>query len=157
MSVLIKGMELPEDCANCIFKINKHYSGDEWYYACALNSKDIFEDEKGRLQDCPLIEMPEFNIIKKAPTGCVALMKHQQWVPCSERLPEEDTDVLICYRYKQDEGDTSNIKIDITSYGTVCLGGRAIQFLKEWREPFAFFHLNYEVIAWMPLPEPYNE
>lgn len=93
-----------------------------------------------------------FNALFDLPT----IEAEPRWIPCSERLPEEDTDVLICYRYKQDEGDTSNIKIDITSYGTVCLGGRAIQFLKEWREPFAFFHLNYEVIAWMPLPEPYK-
>ena len=81
----------------------------------------------------------------------------QRWIPCSERLPEEDTEVLISYRYKEGEGDTDHVNIDITSYGTVCFGGREIHTLKEWRQPFDYFHANYEVIAWMPLPTPYRE
>ena len=81
----------------------------------------------------------------------------QRWIPCSERLPEEDTEVLISYRYKEGEGDTDHVNIDITSYGTTCFGGREIHTLKEWRQPFDYFHANYEVIAWMPLPEPYKE
>ena len=81
----------------------------------------------------------------------------QRWIPCSERVPEEDTEVLISYRYKEGEGDTDHVNIDITSYGTVCFGGREIHTLKEWRQPFDYFHANYEVIAWMPLPEPYRE
>ena len=80
-----------------------------------------------------------------------------RWIPCSERLPEEDTEVLISYRYKEGEGDTDHVNIDITSYGTVCFGGREIHTLKEWRQPFDYFHANYEVIAWMPLPTPYRE
>ena len=79
-----------------------------------------------------------------------------QWIPCGERLPEEDTEVLISYRYKEGEGDTDHVNIDITSYGTVCFGGREIHTLKEWRQPFDYFHANYEVIAWMPLPKPYK-
>lgn len=84
-------------------------------------------------------------------------IEYQPWIPCSERLPEEDTEVLISYRYKEGEGDTDHVNIDITSYGTVCFGGREIHTLKEWRQPFDYFHANYEVIAWMPLPEPYKE
>ena len=78
------------------------------------------------------------------------------WIPCSEKLPEEDTEVLISYRYKEGEGDTDHVNIDITSYGTTCFGGREIHTLKEWRQPFDYFHANYEVTAWMPLPEPWK-
>ena len=92
--------------------------------------------------------------IKNLPT---AEPRKGRWIPVSERLPEEDNDVLISYRYKDGEGDTSHVEIDITSYGTVCFGGRQIHTLKEWRQPFDYFHTNYEVIAWMPLPEPYRE
>ena len=93
---------------------------------------------------------------KEEQERAIALIKSRQWIPCSEKLPEEDTEVLISYRYKEGEGDTDHVNIDITSYGTVCFGGREIHTLKEWRQPFDYFHANYEVIAWRPLPEPYR-
>lgn len=86
-----------------------------------------------------------------------------QWIPCSVRLPEEDTDVLITYRYKEGEGDTTHAYIDITSYGDMFFGGNPVHDsqsgnrVKHWRQPFAYFTSNYEVIAWMSLPEPWKE
>lgn len=80
-----------------------------------------------------------------------------EWIPCSERMPAEDEDVLISYRYKEGEGDASHINIDITSYGQMYFGGNKVGDYKHWRIPFEFFESNYEVIAWMPLPEPYKE
>lgn len=58
-----------------------------------------------------------------------------KWIPCSERLPETRNNILICQRsgyvsigyYSQKEF------LDLNSY------------------PFE------NVIAWQPLPEPYNE
>ena len=50
-----------------------------------------------------------------------------RWVLCSERMPDEETNYLICT-------ERGRIGIDLYSY---TLG---------W--------LTYDVIAWMPLPEP---
>ena len=80
----------------------------------------------------------------------------QRWIPCSERLPEEDVEVLITYRYKEGEGDTSHADIDITTYGQMYFGGNKVENHKHWRQPFEYFESNYEVVAWMPLPEPYR-
>lgn len=80
-----------------------------------------------------------------------------QWIPCSERLPEEGVKVLISYRYKEGEGDTSHIDIDITTYGQMYFGGNKVGNHKHWRAPFEYFESNYEVVAWMPLPEPFTE
>lgn len=80
----------------------------------------------------------------------------ERWIPCSERLPEEDVEVLITYRYKEGEGDTSHADIDITTYGQMYFGGNKVGNHKHWRQPFECFESNYEVVAWMPLPEPYK-
>ena len=77
----------------------------------------------------------------------------QRWIPVTEKLPEEDTEVLISYRYKEGEGDTSHIEIDITTYGTMYIG---LTKVKDWRPPFEYFYSNYEIIAWMSLPSPYK-
>ena len=63
------------------------------------------------------------------------------WIPCSERLPEEETDVLIC-------NANGDIAISRGSYST------------EAEDDFIWYTSGWrfgKVIAWMPLPEPYKE
>lgn len=90
------------------------------------------------------------------PDGVPTIESRPRWIPVTERLPEEDVAVLVSYRYKEGEGDTSQLNINITSYGQMYFGGNKVE-IHHWREPFKYFHNNYEVIAWMPLPEPYRE
>lgn len=52
MSVLIKGIEMPDDCKTCELC---HYDDDLWGF-CFVNDEKIAE--KGRRDDCPLIEVP---------------------------------------------------------------------------------------------------
>ena len=92
-----------------------------------------------------------------AKTYVEQLPSAQQWIPCSEMLPEEDVEVLITYRYKEGEGDTSHADMDITTYGQMYFGGNKVGNHKHWRQPFEYFESNYEVVAWMPLPSPYRE
>lgn len=96
-------------------------------------------------------------VVNEAADMAIKAIEAQEWIPCSERLPEDDVMVLISYRYKEGEGDTSHTYIDITTYGQMYFGGNKVGDHKHWRAPFEYFESNYEVIAWMPLPEPYKE
>lgn len=80
----------------------------------------------------------------------------QSWIPVTERLPEEDKEVLITYKGKGDELDKPYSNIDITTYGQMYFGGNKVGNYKHWRSPFQYFNDNYEVTAWMPMPEAYE-
>lgn len=60
----------------------------------------------------------------------------QRWIPCSERLPEHRLYVLVTYKYE---------------YGLIDNG------ITWYSETENKWNTSREVIAWMPLPEPYRE
>ena len=62
----------------------------------------------------------------------------QRWIPCNDRLPEGDTRVLCCTLNKK---GVPNIVLGyyIPESGCWACG------------------MNSNVVAWMPLPEPYEE
>ena len=69
----------------------------------------------------------------------------QQWIPCSERMPECDyTDVLICV-YDKRKGCEKDYYI-ISAYTSG----------KHWEPTLAVDMTDLDVVAWMPLPEPYK-
>ena len=69
----------------------------------------------------------------------------QQWIPCSERLPEDDTLMLV--NYIDSRPDAMDRWIGWHEMENVWyIDGEA-----HSRE------FGNEVIAWMPLPEPYRE
>ena len=64
------------------------------------------------------------------------------WTPCSERLPEEETDVFVC---------NANGDIEIS---------RGSLYNTEVKDYFIWHTTRWrfgEPIAWMPLPKPYQE
>lgn len=63
----------------------------------------------------------------------------QQWIPCSERLPEGD--VLCCDIHK-------NLMIGYVFVSESSNTGYNAESEQEYM---------YDCIAWMPLPEPYTE
>ena len=77
-----------------------------------------------------------------------ALPSAQQWIPCSERLPEAYVDVLVWFEYYR-YGDY-NCLYQMHGIGT---------YIKEYDS----WIINHEtgwgklrVFAWMPLPEPWK-
>ena len=64
------------------------------------------------------------------------------WIPVSERLPTGQTEVIASIH--DDSGDTP---FDYTASGWVTDDG------EYW---IVDGEINYHVIAWMPLPEPYK-
>ena len=63
------------------------------------------------------------------------------WIPCSERLPEEETDVLVC---------NADRKINISR------GSYSTEIQNDWIWYTAGWRFG-KVVAWMPFPEPYKE
>lgn len=69
------------------------------------------------------------------------------WIPCSERLPEDGEEMVLI----QVNGEpTENIQFkdafEFAYYEKE--EGWILEYYPEWKNP--------EVVAWMPLPEPYK-
>lgn len=67
--------------------------------------------------------------------------EQEKWIPCGERLPEEEIDVLVC-------NANGDIEISRGSYSTE-MKNEFIWYTSGWR--FG------KVLAWQPLPQPYIE
>ena len=73
----------------------------------------------------------------------------QQWIPVSERLPEEGHDVLITKEPFKIKGYEQNVIIAERSVDP--RSGKI-----EWWSPEYGTLTNKSVLAWMPLPEPWK-
>ena len=74
----------------------------------------------------------------------VDVLAQTQWIPCNERLPEEDGQYLITVKYKHVDG-----YVDIyAEHGE--------WFERKWDMLFGHCGEVEAIIAWMPLPEPYK-
>ena len=62
-------------------------------------------------------------------------LKETQWIPCSERLPEDNTDVIVCFY--------SGTVTEMRYWGNGIFQG-------------IYEHTTKVIVAWMPLPEPYK-
>ena len=66
-----------------------------------------------------------------------------EWIPCSERLPEDGQTVLIQYVSRNDKEDIT-IAVGWMGYGSLCSWDDRVSCMDDY-------------VAWMPLPEPYKE
>lgn len=89
-----------------------------------------------------------FEQLREAVDKAIKALEVQEWIPCSERLPEEKY-VLISKKPTKISGDKWCIGIAIR---TVDPRSRKIQ----WRDSGFGVIQDDNVLAWMPLPEPYQ-
>lgn len=73
-----------------------------------------------------------------------------QWIQVDERLPDEDVDVLVTLMDKEN----GEVHVGVASYGELHYFDQrdAVGWFTETSEMGQWF----DVIAWMPFPEPYK-
>ena len=69
----------------------------------------------------------------------VKALEQTRWIPCSERLPEEDGDYLMTTKWIGSYSGDVYIETHVAYYRKKS---------KEWD--------CVDIIAWMPLPQPYK-
>lgn len=92
-----------------------------------------------------LWKLMEYEDTGLTPEEIERLKEQHRWIPVEERLPEEDTIVLLTV-----SGLYSCITFsDAIELGNLCSDGEwFIEGYPDWDDP--------NVTAWMPLPEPYQ-
>lgn len=73
------------------------------------------------------------------------------WIPVSERLPEDGTTLLVTHRVKN---------IDVMTETVTQVFYYRFNGVNKWIGRYADgiqYDLGSDVVAWMPLPEPYKE
>ena len=70
-----------------------------------------------------------------------------EWISTEDKMPEDDEDVLVFAVGKEDP------VMAITSYTHNMYGYN----FEGWRSPWEYFHRNYTITHWMPLPDSPKE
>ena len=84
-----------------------------------------------------------------------SLPSAQQWIPCSERLPEEEGEYLVTFNDKW-----YGPKVRILWYGTpfdIILDQDKWVFYCDQDYGFETFAPGKLVVAWMQMPKPYKD
>lgn len=87
-----------------------------------------------------------------------ALSAEAEWIPCSERLPEDSGDYLVCLSNGVIEDYSDCRDVMIMPYDADC---EAFGWWTERYDPISLGFVDsdfneFEVLAWMPLPKPYR-
>ena len=142
MSILIKGMEMPRNCAECPCRMIG-YTKDH----CNVLGKfiDFAVGSDGRREDCPLVEVPEdVQPVKWIPFSVRDLDEEEKAehpeLDCilDGELPEDGQRILVNVKFKGHES------VQMDEFYSDC----DISYLDSGYE------IGTEVTHWMPLPEP---
>lgn len=112
------------------------------------NDLGLGDEENGKDVERQMELENSYRYVKSLPPVTPA-EKAGRWIPVSERLPEDDEDVLACY--PQGEMEVVYYHIDNSIYPTEYEDLNETGWYNEEGDA-----LYFEPIAWMPLPEPYK-
>lgn len=102
--------------------------------------KKHIDDETMDVDDVLNVNKDICGIIKSQPNVAVTDTNVGcKWIPCSERLPEDSRNVIL------------------TTRSSVVGVGSVITRDGHWVQWYFGGGISVDVIAWMPLPEPYRE
>ena len=143
--VLIKDMDMPKRCIDCACLHVRDGDGEytHGHEACGVlheiinehvyYGKRVINPFEEIMPNCPLREVVNSNIEST-----------QNWIPCSKRLPETIGEYLITVLSNPSKNhvvSTGYFHERIKEFGTFRMDG-------TWEK--------WDVIAWMPLPEPWE-
>ena len=98
--------------------------------------------------DCAHVEMCGWRKEVKE-QGCEFFDDGMVWIPCSERLPEPNRhdalNVDVYYLAQTEFGDMIVASYNESHEGT-----------KWWEQMYSYRIFDDEIVAWMPLPEPWK-
>lgn len=85
--------------------------------------------------------------------------KQGEWIPCSERLPNEGEVVLVCMRiesYKAEWEEQRSIEFGRISSDRYDYYETGWEWLNESGADYWQADWNNSILAWMPLPKPWE-
>lgn len=130
MSVLIKGMEMPQCCGECKFMV------DRWCYA----SEDAYFVVNKRHPDCPLVEVP-------TPIVCNMQLNdfEEMWKDVTDGYAYGDYLVRLMYKYDFEHSYRTSIEV-------VTISPDGFIWFNDWNEG----EKNVIVQSYISIDDLYN-
>lgn len=107
-----------------------------------IKASEVLKEIKMYSEDLPHYSPDE--VAEALEMGSRAL-EQTRWIPCSERMPKDYSSNLCTIRNHYTYDNHIEVYDHLVAYNPA---------EKEWLDEFS--KLAFEVIAWMPIPEPYK-
>lgn len=117
-----------------------------------MTEKEAIEKLKGLA--VPVHAEPAFDMAIDALEKICTKEQKSSWIPCTERLPDKFRKVLVTFI---PSAGSLWIKVIIAHYSDLMGTVKKPCFWIGKYGKGSFKNISEQVIAWMPLPEPYRE
>lgn len=114
-------------------------------------------DAVSRMSDLLMMELqgqrlPTWNEVYQAMNDIPSAEPERRWIPVTEALPEEETDVLVTVHFDGHKNPNVDLPpsdyVEIASHVDGVWSSLSDEYKVAWKK--------HHVVAWMPTPEPYR-